>query len=145
MKSKTLQKSVQTLLNYWASENLNYDFVKYVFGRTREIRFLLIAIYVFLNIFITLMFMVTGNKCKDKLTRMQTIVPKTKQIYLQVVSVGMILANFLYIIAFQGVLASDWPTVWATMKGSQTSIPTGTTLYEDEKITFIVKSVNTHY
>ena len=87
--------------------------------------------------------MVTGNKCKDKLTRMQTIVPKTKQIYLQVVSVGMILANFLYIIAFLGVLASDWPTVWATMKGSQTSsnpsIPTGTTLYEDEKITFIVK------
>ena len=74
---------------------------------------------------------------------MQTIVPKTKQIYLQVVGVGMILANSLYIIAFQGVLASDWPTVWATMKGSQTShdpsIPTGTTLYEDEKMTFIVK------
>ena len=56
------------------TENLNYDFVKYV--GTREIRFLLIAIYVFLNIFITLMFMVTGNKCKDKLTQIQTIVPK---------------------------------------------------------------------
>jgi len=87
--------------------------------------------------------MVTGNKCKDKLTRMQTIVPKTKQIYLQVVGVGMILANCAYIIAFLTVLASDWPTVWATMKRSQTShnppIPTGTTLYKDEKITFIVK------
>ena len=52
--------------------------------------------------------MVFGNKCKDKLTRMQTIVPKTKQIYLQVAGVGMILANSLYIIAFLTVLTSQY-------------------------------------
>jgi len=100
-------------------------------------------IYISLNIFITLTFMIARNRYDDELIRMQTLVPKMKQIYLQAVAVGMILANSLYITAFLGVLASDWPTVWATMKRSQTShnppIPTGTTLYEDEKITFIVK------
>ena len=80
--------------------------------------------------------MIAGN---DKLTRMQTIVPKTKQIYLKAVAVGMTVANSVYIIVFLAVLTSGLPAVWATIKGSQTSIPTGTTLYEDEKITFIVK------
>ena len=87
--------------------------------------------------------MVSRNKCEGKLTRVQTTVPKTKQIYLQAVAVGMAVANCVYVILFLAVLASDYPTVWATMKGSQTSrnpsIPTDTTLYKDEKTTFIVK------
>ena len=129
--------------NYWASDYISYDVEKFVIRRTRAFRLLLITIYIFLNIFITLIFMVTGTKCDYKLTRMQTIVQQTKQTYLQVVAVGITLANLLYIIVFVAVLASDHPTVWATMKGSQNSpnpsIPTGTTLYEDEKTTFIVK------
>jgi len=91
----------------------------------------------------TLIFMVATNKYNGKLTRMQAIVPKTKQIYLQAIAAGMAVANIVYITATLPALTSDLPTVWATMKGSQTShnppIPTGTTLYEDEKITFIAK------
>ena len=108
--------------------------------RSEFVRKLLITIYISLNIFITMIFMVGRNKCEGKLTRVQTTVPKTKQIYLQAVAVGMAVANSVYIIVFVAVLTSDYPTVWATMKGSLTSsIPTGTTLYKDEKITFIVK------
>jgi len=67
----------------------------------------------------TMIFMVTGNKCRDNSnTQMQTVVPKTKQIYLQAVAAGMILANSVYIIVFLAVLTLDLPTVWATMKGS---------------------------
>ena len=123
--------------NYWASDQISDDHITRALG---NIRLLLIMIYISLNIFITLTFMIARNRYDDELIRMQTLVPK---MYLQAVAVGIILANSLYIIAFLGVLASDWPTVWATMKRSQTShnppIPTGTTLYEDEKITFIVK------
>ena len=131
--------------NYWASDYINYHVacVEHICGKSEYVRILLITIYISLNIFITLMFMVARKKYEGKLTRIQTIVPQTKQMYLQVVAVGITLANLLYIIAFLAVLASDQPTVWATMKGSQTSpnpsIPTGTALYKDEKITFIVK------
>ena len=129
--------------NYWASDYINYDPVKTFYGRPEYIRISLILTYISLNIFITLIFMVSRNKCEGKLTRVQTTVPKTKQIYLQAVAVGMAVANCVYVILFLAVLASDYPTVWATMKGSQTSrnpsIPTDTTLYKDEKTTFIVK------
>ena len=129
--------------NYWASDYINYDHVKTFYGRPEYIRITLILTYISLNIFITMIFMVGRNKCEGKLTRVQTIVPKTKQIYLQAVAVGVTFANSVYIIVFVAVLTSDYPTVWATMKGSLTSpnpsIPTGTTLYKDEKITFIVK------
>ena len=87
--------------------------------------------------------MVATNKYNGKLTRMQAIVPKTKQIYLQAIAAGMAVANIVYITASLFAISSDLPTVWATMKGSQSPpdppIPTGTTLYEDEKITFIAK------
>ena len=105
--------------------------------RSEFVRILLITIYISLNIFITLIFMASRNKCKGKLTR---TVPKSKEIYLQVVAVGMIIANSLHLTAFLAVLSSDMPAVWATMKGlPNPPIPTGTALYKDEKITFIVK------
>jgi len=123
---------------------LTNDSTKFIYGRSEYIRLLLLTIYISLNIFMTMIFMVAGNKCRDNFnTQMQTVVPKTKQIYLQAVAAGMILANSVYIIVFLAVLTIDLPTVWATMKGSQSPpnppIPTDTTLYKDEKLTFIAK------
>ena len=84
--------------------------------------------------------MVTGNKCKDKLTQMQRAVPKMKQIYLQVVAVGMTVANSTYIITFLGVLTLT-SKLQLKLKESLHSDhnPTGAELYEDDKLTFIVK------
>ena len=123
--------------NYWASDYIKYDPVKVYYGRAK---YILLSTYISLNIFITLIFVVARKKYEGKLTRTKTIVPKTN---LQAVAVGVTFANSVYLIAFMAVLTSDLPTVWATRKGSQSppnpSIPTGTALYEDEKITFIVK------
>ena len=63
-----------------------------------------------------------------------------KQIYLQVVAVGMTVANSTYIITFLGVLTLT-SKLQLKLKESLHSDhnPTGAELYEDDKLTFIVK------
>ena len=130
--------------NYWASEYIDsHDPIKFAKKTASFIRILLITMYISLNIFITLIFIVVRNKYEGIPTQMRSVAPISKQIYSQAVVVGIVSANIAYTVVFLAVLTSDLPTVWATIKGSQTShnppIPTGSKLYRDEKITFIVK------
>ena len=97
-----------------------------------HIHIILIGLYISLNIFILLVFMVAGNQCLGKLT---TLSPKQ----------SFHVFNTTYILSFVCGLISNYPTVWATMKGSQSlrnpPIPTGTSVYKDEEITLILKYI----
>ena len=107
------------------------------------IRKSLIVLYISLNIFILLLFMIGGNQCQEKLTNMRS--KQLSHAYLMALLIGMTLFNTTYALLFLYGLISEYPTVWATMKGSQSSnnspIPTGTSVYKDEEITLILKYI----
>ena len=87
--------------------------------------------------------MVARNQCQEKLTTLSST--QSSHVYVTAVFIGITLFNITYIVSFVVALASEYPTVWATMKGYQSShhppIPTGTRLYKDEEITLILKYI----
>ena len=87
--------------------------------------------------------MIGGNQCQEKLTNMRS--KQLSHAYLMALLIGMTLFNTTYALLFLYGLISEYPTVWATMKGSQSSnnspIPTGTSVYKDEEITLILKYI----
>ena len=124
--------------NYWTSVRVGSGL-----KRAQDIRIVLTLLYISLNIFILLVFMVAGNQCQEKLTALGFT--QSSRTYLMAVLIGMAFFNITYIVSFVYGLVSNYPTVWATMKGSQSSrnpsIPTGTRLYKDEEITLILKYI----
>ena len=83
--------------------------------------------------------MIAGNQCQENSLLW---VPRN---HLTAVLIGITLFNITYILSFVVALISNYPTVWATMKGYQSSrnppIPTDTRLYKDEEITLILKYI----
>ena len=82
--------------------------------------------------------MVAGNQCQEKLTTLSS--KQSSLIYVTTVLIGITLFNITYIVSFVYGLISNYPKVWTTMKGYQSSniippIPTDTRLYKDEEIT----------
>ena len=87
--------------------------------------------------------MVARNQCREKLTPLSF--RQSSHAYLMAVLIGITLFNTIYIVSFVCGFVSEYPTVWATMKGYRSSrnppIPTGTRLYKDEVITLIFKYI----
>ena len=87
--------------------------------------------------------MIGGNQCQEKLTALRS--KQLSHAYLMALLIGMTLFNTTYALTFLYGFISNYPTVWATMKGSQSSnnppIPTGTSVYKDEEITLILKYI----
>ena len=124
--------------NYWTSVREGSGLI-----HAEDVRKLLILLYISLNIFILLVFMVAGDQCQEKLTTLSS--KQSSLIYVTAVLIGITLFNITYILSFMYGLVSEYPTVWATMKGYRSSrnppIPTGTRLYKDEEITLILKYI----
>ena len=124
--------------NYWTSVRVGSGL-----KHAQDIRIVLTLLYISLNISILLVFMVAGNQCQEKLTALSFT--QSSHIYLMAVLIGMTSFNTTYILSFVCGLISNYPTVWATMKGSQSlrnpPIPTGTSVYKDEEITLILKYI----
>ena len=87
--------------------------------------------------------MVARNQCREKLTALSF--RQSSHAYLMAVLTGITLFNITYIFSFVYGFVSEYPTVWATIKGYRSSnnppIPTGTRLYKDEEITLILKYI----
>lgn len=128
---------ISSWYNYWTSERAGFEST-----HAQDIRILLTLLYIFLNIFILLVFVVAGNYCQKKITDLSS--KQSSHTYMTAV-IGITLFNILYVLSVVYALIFNYPKVWATMKGSQSShnppIPTGTRLYKDEEITLILKYI----
>ena len=123
--------------NYWTSVHEGSGFRK-----NHDIHIILIGLYISLNIFILLVFVVAGNYCQKKITDLSSKQPS--HTYMTAV-IGITFFNILYVLSVVFALIFNYPRVWATMKGSWSSnnppIPTGTRVYKDEEITLILKYI----